>query len=181
MIKPTTIIGVFLLSGFFSDGIAADIGEAAPDCTLSVFSDDRKVDIDHYRGEVLYVDFWASWCPPCAKSFHFLNSTHRQFHSRGLKILAVNLDEESEDARRFLIDNPVEFAILSDQDASCANSFDVKGMPSSYLVDRQGVIRHIHLGFRPADTEELTMMIQDLVNEKSAESFAMGLPNGPNR
>ncbi|MGH8498739.1 MAG: TlpA family protein disulfide reductase [Methylococcales bacterium] len=172
MINIKTIpFGVLLLLVTFARTTASDIGQNAPDCKLSAFSDRRAVDLSQYRGEVLYVDFWASWCPPCAKSFNFLNSVHEEFRPRGLKILGINMDEESGDARAFLKDYPAEFDVLADDNASCAKLFDVKAMPSSYLIDRNGVIRHVHMGFRSDETEQIKQMIQQLLAENHSKSL----------
>lgn len=160
---------------------AADIGQPAPACKLSGFSDGKLVDLSHYRGEVVYVGFWASWCPPCAKSFPFLNGVHQEFHPRGLKILGVNLDEEPDDARTFLNKYPVEFDVLADENADCAKQFAVKAMPSSYLIDRNGVIRHIHLGFRSAETELLKQLIQELLAETHESVSDASFYVNPNR
>ncbi|MGH8497889.1 MAG: TlpA family protein disulfide reductase, partial [Methylococcales bacterium] len=137
----------------FTRATASDIGQNAPDCKLSDLSDRSAIDLNRYRGQVLYLDFWASWCPPCAKSFSFLNTVHEEFHPRGLKIIGVNMDEEPDDARAFLEDYPAQFEVRADAGATCAKLFDVKAMPSSYLIDRNGVIRHIHLGFRAGEID----------------------------
>jgi peroxiredoxin len=173
---------IILLSGIvsllgFGQAPASDIGQHAPNCRLSGFAEDKDIDIAQYRGDVVYVDFWASWCPPCAKSFGFLNGVHQQFQPHGLKILGVNLDEEPGDAREFLADYPVEFDVLADDHAACAKLFDVKAMPSSYLIDRNGVIRHVHLGFRSGDTEQLKALIEQLLAENRTEPLTYVSPN----
>ncbi len=172
---------IILVSGIvsllaFGQVPASDIGQNAPNCRLSGFSEGKDIDIAQYRGEVVYVDFWASWCPPCAKSFGFLNGAYQEFQPRGLKILGINLDEEPSDARAFLEDFPAQFDVLADENAACAKLFDVKAMPSSYLIDRTGVIRHVHLGFRSGDTGQLTALIEQLLAENHPEPLTYASP-----
>lgn len=155
---------------------ASEVGENAPNCNLSGFLNDSNIEIESYQGDVLYVDFWASWCPPCAKSFPFLNGLDQEFAPQGLRVLGVNLDEKPEDAREFLRNYPADFDVLADRSGSCAVKFAVRGMPSSYLIDRKGVIRHIHLGFRAADADPLKTMVQSLLAEDPSEQVAANRP-----
>lgn len=143
--------------------IASEINEEAPNCVLKTFKEAEPVTINQLKGKVLYVDFWASWCPPCRESIPFLNELHHDFSDQGLHILGVNLDEKLSDAKAFLAKVPARFDIMTDPDQQCAESFDVRAMPSSYLIDRNGVIRHIHLGFRSGDIEHLRARVQELL------------------
>jgi len=146
----------------------AETGRAAPNCTLTPVGGARPYDIQRYRGKVLYVDFWASWCSPCAQSFPFLNSLHRELRGRGLQVLGINLDEDPADAKRFLKKYPAEFTVAFDANGRCPQDFGVQAMPSSYLVDRKGNIRHVHLGFRRGESEELRGRVEQLLAESSA-------------
>jgi thiol-disulfide isomerase/thioredoxin len=140
-----------------------------PTCLLEPIGADKPLDLQQFKGQVLYVDFWASWCGPCAKSFPFLNEMHAQFKDQGLKIIGVNLDEELADAKEFLKQFPASFTVVSDDDKSCARHFAVKAMPSSFIIDRSGVIHHVHLGFRPGESGELKALVEKLLKTKSAE------------
>jgi len=115
------------------------------------------------RGKVVYVDFWASWCGPCKKSFPFMNAIDSEFRARGLQILAINVDEQPATAQEFLSRYPANFALGADNTGQCPRAFGVKAMPSSYLVDREGVIRYVHLGFRPGHAEQLRQAIEQLL------------------
>jgi peroxiredoxin len=152
--------------------LAAGVGTDAPNCKLADFSNGESIEFRQYRGNVIYVDFWASWCPPCAKSFNFLNGVHQELQPEGLKILGVNLDEKPDDARSFLEQFPAEFDVVADNNAACAKLFDVKAMPSSYLIDRNGVIRHVHLGFRSSEAKNIKIMIHELLAEKHSEQLS---------
>jgi DsbE subfamily thiol:disulfide oxidoreductase len=146
-----------------------DIPRRAPDCALTALNATQQpLDLQRYKGQVLYVDFWASWCLPCVKSFPFMNRLTRNLKARGLQVIGVNLDEKAEDAQQFLKDNPAAFTIANDTDGSCATKFGVKGMPTSFLVDRKGMIRHVHLGFRPGEAEEFRVLVERLLDEQSA-------------
>ncbi len=145
---------------------AAENGDAIPDCALTAASDATTYTFKQFEGKVLYVDFWASWCGPCAKSFPFMNHLDQTFKQRGLQVIGVNLDEKQGDAQDFLAKNPAGFAIATDNHEQCASDFGLQAMPSSYLVDRKGHIRHIHLGFKPGEAEQLEMLVEQLLAEK---------------
>ncbi len=156
----------FSLSASVQGGEA---GEAAPDCTLASIAGEAMHQLQQYRDKVLYVDFWASWCRPCAQSFPFMNRLYRELRGQGLQILAINLDENRPDAKAFLAEHPVDFTLVADVNGQCAQAFGVTAMPSSYLVDRQGAIREVHRGFRPGDAARLRSRVEQLLAESSRE------------
>jgi len=145
--------------------IAAEAGSKAPDCTLASIGDGKSYNLQQFQGKVLYIDFWASWCPPCLKSFPFLNELEQDLKDQGLQVIAINLDESSEDAKAFLAKTPAQFIVAADSNEQCARNFDVQAMPSSYLIDRNGIIRHIQLGFRPGEAKELRALAEQLLAE----------------
>lgn len=151
--------------GFVQTLSAAEQGDAMPDCALTSAGDVTRYNLKQYQGKVLYVDFWASWCGPCAKSFPFLNHLDHEFKERGLQIIGINLDENPGDADAFLAKYPASFKIAADVNQQCAMDFGVKAMPSSYLIDRKGRIRHIHLGFRAGEAEALNVLVEQLLAE----------------
>ncbi len=147
---------------------AADIqpGAAAPNCKLSPLDSSVMKDLTQYKGKVVYVDFWASWCGPCAQSFPFMNKLQGDLQAKGLEIVGVNLDEEPAEAKAFLEKTPAKFAVMADASGQCPQEFGVKAMPSSYLIDRKGVIRHVHLGFKPSEAAQLRDQVTSLLDEK---------------
>jgi thiol-disulfide isomerase/thioredoxin len=149
----------------FSNVNATTIGEKSPDCVMTSLND-APIHFHEYEGKVLYVDFWASWCTSCVESFPFLNQLTHEFGQRGLHIVGVNLDEKVDDALAFLGHHPSQFTIANHGGEQCAKSFDVQAMPSSYLIDKHGIIRHIHQGFREGEMEELKTQITQLLVEK---------------
>lgn len=100
-----------------------------------------------YKGKVVYLDFWASWCVPCRQSFPWMNSINKQYQQQGLRVLSVNLDANATLATKFLEKNPADFSIIYDAKGSLAKRFQLKGMPSSYLFNRQGELISTHIGF----------------------------------
>ena len=145
---------------------ATEINQPMPSCIVSSLTEERTESLQQYKGQVIYVDFWASWCGPCAESFPFLNAMHQKFKDQGLQIVGINLDEDLKDAETFLVKTPASFKLVKDTTKQCAINFDVKAMPSSYLIDRKGNIHHIHLGFRTGDTKELEALIAKTIESK---------------
>ncbi|MCG6969261.1 MAG: redoxin domain-containing protein [Gammaproteobacteria bacterium] len=152
---------VFLLIGCFSTASAV---EKAPDFQLPQI-DGNTVSLSSLRGNVVYVDFWATWCPPCRESFPWMESMHQRYQDLGLQIVAISLDQKSDLIKNFLKAHQASFTILQDAEGGAAEAFKVKGMPSSYLVDRKGNIRMRHAGFNDDDKAELESKIKALLTE----------------
>jgi peroxiredoxin len=148
---------------------AVEPGGQAPNCELRALEDERRTELAEFRGSVLWVDFWASWCGQCAESFPFLDDMHAQLAGRGLRVIAVNLDEERDRASDFVSRHRVAFAQLADPDARCARLFGVQAMPAAYLVDRRGIVRHVHSGFRAGEADDLRRRVEALLDEGSAD------------
>ncbi len=144
-----------------------ETGHAAPNCALASFGTEQPPDVSQFRGKVVYVDFWASWCGPCAQSFPFMNDLDREFRGKGLQVLGISVDQKPDDAKKFLGKHPADFTVALDSGGQCPRSFEVQGMPSSYLIDRNGIVRYVHLGFRQGDAETIRSKIETLLAEKS--------------
>jgi peroxiredoxin len=143
---------------------AAGSGEPAPACAFSL-KDSGAADLRQFRGKVVYVDFWASWCTSCVQSFPFLSDLDRAYAARGLKIIGVNMDQRPADAARFLEQHPAGFDIAQSPNGACAKAFGVKAMPSSFVIDRRGLVRETHQGFRPGEARRLQGLIEQLLAE----------------
>ncbi|MCC7114072.1 MAG: TlpA family protein disulfide reductase [Burkholderiales bacterium] len=126
---------------------AAAPGEPAPALSLPDAAG-RTVTLESLKGKVVYVDFWASWCGPCKQSFPWMAEMQRKYASLGLEIVAVNVDRKRTDAERFLAGTPAAFTVVFDAAGATPNAWNVRAMPSSYLVDRQGRVVHVDQGFR---------------------------------
>lgn len=164
-IKYGTAIAVACIFGF-SSAQAIEAGIPAPDCQLQHIPDDGKSIPLATPGKVLYVDYWASWCGPCVQSMPFLNEVYQRYQTQGLEIVAINVDENLEDADAFLKQHPVKVPIAHSADGQCPLKFDVQTMPTSYLIDKHGQIRHVQLGFRTSETAEVLSKIKALLEEK---------------
>jgi len=118
-------------------------------------------------GKVVLIDFWASWCGPCKKSFPELDKLQRTFAGKDFLLLAVCVDEKAADMAAFLKAHPVGFAVVRDVQQQLVAAAGVESMPTSLLVDRQGHIRAVHAGFRgPETVQQLTAEIDQLLTEK---------------
>ena len=122
-----------------------------------------QIDFSAYRGNVVYLDFWASWCEPCRESFAWMNDIHEQYQGKKFKIIAVNLDTNKDDARVFLDQVPAKFDIAYDPDGTTAQAYKLKGMPTSFLIDSKGRIAAEKVGFKFSETKKLESKIRELV------------------
>lgn len=133
-------------------------GAAAPPLELPGLA--GTVQLQQYRGKLVYLDFWASWCGPCRQSFPWMNQMQSKYGPRGLQVVAVNLDASGDDARRFLQDLPARFVVAFDPAGRSAHQYGVQGMPSSVLIGPDGQVLARHIGFRSADREPLEAQIR---------------------
>jgi len=123
-------------------------------------------DLNSLRGSVVYLDFWASWCAPCREAFPWMRVMESTYARQGLAVIAVNLDHDRADAERFLKRFQPNFDVQFDPQGVLAEQFKVAGMPMSVLIDRHGVQRYTHIGFRALDRQARTTEIQQLLAEK---------------
>lgn len=144
---------------------AIEPGQLAPNCKLTALENGQPQELSQYKGKVVYVDFWASWCSSCAQSFPFMNQLHKDLHGKGLEVIGINLDENPEDARVFLSKHPASFTQLADSGNQCPQDFGLIGMPTSYLIDRKGIVRHIQQGFRAGESETIRKTVEQLTAE----------------
>ncbi|MEQ1663412.1 MAG: TlpA disulfide reductase family protein [Thiobacillus sp.] len=140
-------------------------GDSVPACALMPLETHPHKSLADLRGQVVYLDFWASWCAPCAKAFPHLNRIREEFSAQGFEVLGVNLDGRSADAQAFLNRHRPSFALATDKQGACPRAFGVKAMPSGYLIDRAGVIRQVFTGFRAGDETRLRDAVQRLLQE----------------
>jgi thiol-disulfide isomerase/thioredoxin len=138
---------------------------AAPNCALTSLADDAPRELHEFRGRVVWVDFWASWCGSCVELAPFLDRLHGELYGAGLQVLGVNLDEEPADARAFLTRHPVRFLQTADASGACPRAYGIEGLPASVLIDRHGVIRYRHRGFRRGEAAQLRAWAEELLAE----------------
>ena len=142
---------------------AADIGKPAPEFQLA--SGDKPIKLADYKGKVVYVDFWASWCGPCRQSFPWMNEMQSKYGAQGFTVLAINVDQKREDAQMFLKDTPAKFTVAYDDKGATPKAYAVKTMPTSMLIGTDGVVKVIHRGFRANETQAMEQEIRSALGK----------------
>jgi len=143
---------------------AAEVGKAAP--VFELPSDNAStLALQQLRGQVVYLDFWASWCGPCRLSFPWMAEMHKRHAPQGLAVVAVNLDARMADAQAFLKSMPAPFRIAYDAKGQTPREYAIKAMPTSVLIGRDGRVRLVHGGFRPSETAALEAAIIEALKE----------------
>jgi cytochrome c biogenesis protein CcmG, thiol:disulfide interchange protein DsbE len=138
---------------------AQEVGTRAPAFDVAG-SGAKNVRLADLKGRVVYVDFWASWCAPCKQSFPWMNEMQQKYGPRGFSVVAVTVDRKREDADKFLASTPASFTVAYDTTGKVAEAFRPKGMPTSFLIGADGVVRAVHVGFKDSDKAELEREIQ---------------------
>lgn len=123
-----------------------------------------SLDLSAYRGKVVLLDFWASWCEPCRRSFPWLNEMSAKYADRGLVVIGINVDRTQTDAARFLREVPASFPVVYDPSGKLATQYDVPGMPSSFVVGPDGAIAARHIGFRDSSRADREAELQRLLS-----------------
>ena len=122
-----------------------------------------SLDLAAHKGQVVVIDFWASWCTPCRRSIPWLNQMRAKYGERGLVVIGVNVDKDGEDAARFLREVPIDFAVVYDPAGELAARYGVEGMPSTYVYSRDGDLVARHLGFQNAKRPEYEALLERLL------------------
>jgi cytochrome c biogenesis protein CcmG/thiol:disulfide interchange protein DsbE len=144
---------------------ASEVGDPAPPFSLAT-AHGETIALQNLRGRVVYVDFWASWCGPCRRSFPWMNEMQQRYGDHGLTIVAINVDRRRADAEQFLKNNAARFAVVYDDVGTTPQSYSVKGMPSSYLINAQGTIVDVGQGFRDDRKDALEDQIRSLLSSR---------------
>lgn len=163
-----------LKTGLYTIGLAAllvgrsavadiDTG-AAPDFTLKS-SSGENLRLSEFRGEVVMINFWASWCGPCRQEMPLLDELYSQYKPMGFTILGVNVEEDSTKAKQLLNDSPVNFPVVFDNQSAVSKLYNVVAMPSTVLVDRDGNVRYLHQGYKPGFEETYQQQVRALIRE----------------
>jgi cytochrome c biogenesis protein CcmG, thiol:disulfide interchange protein DsbE len=145
--------------------LALEAGQRAPELAATG-TNGLSLRLGALKGQVVLLDFWASWCGPCKKSFPWMNEMQEKYGPKGLRIVAINLDERREDADRFLAQVPAKFTIGFDSQGGTPGAYGVKGMPSSVLIGANGFVDSLHAGFRD---EDMALMEQRIVSALEAK------------
>ncbi len=143
-----------------------EIGKKAPDFTGKTFEGD-KIKLSNYEGKITLIDVWASWCKPCKEEFPFLIELYNKYSDKDFTILAVNIDEEKQNAKKFLkgLNKEIPFTIIFDSEAKIPLLYKIEAIPTTYILDKKGIIRYFHLGFMESEKEKFKNEIETLINE----------------
>jgi thiol-disulfide isomerase/thioredoxin len=125
----------------------------------------QSINLNDYRGKVVFVDFWASWCPPCLLSLPAYNQMRKDIGTAEFEIIAINVDEDTEDGLRFLEDHPVDFPVLADPVGEIGKPYRIRTLPRSFLLDRNGQIVSSHKSFKAGDEIKLKQEIVTLLSQ----------------
>jgi thiol-disulfide isomerase/thioredoxin len=145
---------------------ALEQGDAAPGFSAPRLGAEGTISLDEHRGKVIYLDFWASWCTPCVAAMPFIEELRREFGPQGFEVVAVNVDREPEKASRFLATRGVGYASASDPAGELPKRYGIATMPTSFVIDRSGIVRHVHEGFRRNEASRIREQIRALVAEE---------------
>ncbi len=136
----------------------------APEFALATLN--SSVKLSAYHGKIVYLDFWASWCGPCRKSFPWMNDLQKRYQN-DITVIAINLDEDRNEALTFLEEYPADFTVAFDPEGKVAEAYGVPGMPTSYLIGPTGEIISKHIGFRNSEKSIVESKIQSLFSSKN--------------
>jgi len=156
-----TLLTGILLTMPVTAGVMSGV---APDFTLKS-NTGKNIRLSELRGEVVLINFWASWCGPCRQEMPILDELHNQYKALGFTVLGVNVEEDSHQARKLLKDMPVSFPVLFDDRSVVSKQYDVIAMPSTVLVDRNGNMRYLHKGYKPGLEEVYLEQVRELIRE----------------
>jgi len=161
-IIPTLI----LLLGLLTTGsvLALDVGGPAPDFTLKSRSGEN-IKLSEQRGDVVMINFWASWCAPCRQEMPLLEELHDRYADLGFTLLGVNVEEDSSAALGLLKEIPVTFPVLFDSRNDVSKRYNVVAMPTTVILDRDGTVRYVHKGYLPGYEDEYRKQIKELIRE----------------
>jgi len=139
-------------------------GRAAPDFALKSSSGDN-LRLSEYRGDVVMVNFWATWCGPCRQEMPLLDELYSRYERVGFSLLGVNIDDDSRKAMNMVSELGVSFPVLFDARKEVSKLYEVEAMPVTVLIDREGTIRYVHHGYKPGYEDKYLDQIRSLLRE----------------
>jgi len=154
------------LAAFAWPAAATDGPVPAPAFTLASRAG-GEVSLADLKGQVVMINFWASWCGPCRKEFPALDQIYAKYKPMGFTLVAINVESDKADAEKFLATTPASFPILFDPDNKVSGSYGVSAMPTTVLVDRQGRVRWLHRAYKPGDEAKYIEQIRAALREKA--------------
>ncbi|HEX7035149.1 MAG TPA: TlpA disulfide reductase family protein [Pseudomonadales bacterium] len=164
MHRPARVLAILMLAALSAPAIAVTLQEPAPDFTLKSL-DGSNLRLEEYRGQVVLINFWASWCGPCRQEMPLLDRLHQRYEDAGFAVLGINVEGEEAPARQLIDKIPVSFPVLIDQGQQVSERYELQAMPSTVVVDRDGVVRYVHRGYKPGDEAKYVEVVKDLIRE----------------
>ncbi len=158
------IVAFALASSLALSAAAEELSGPAPDFDLAVM-DGGRIKLSELKGQVVMVNFWATWCGPCREEMPHLEALYQRYSDLGFTLLGVNVEEDSSGADEFLAETPVSFPILFDPGNDVSELYDVVAMPSTVMIDREGNMRYIHHGYKPGYENDYQSQIRALLRE----------------
>ncbi|HVW69557.1 MAG TPA: TlpA disulfide reductase family protein [Steroidobacteraceae bacterium] len=144
--------------------VAAAPSGPAPQFTLDARGG-SQLSLAQYKGQVVMINFWASWCGPCRQEMPLLEDIYKKYSKLGFTLIGVNVEPDSKAADDWLKQTPVSFPILYDRNSKVSQLYDVSGMPSTVIIDRKGNLRYLHHGYKPGDEGEYLNNIRAMIRE----------------
>jgi peroxiredoxin len=166
MMKIRTLLTGFALAVLATSSLAASdlAGLPAPDFALKS-STGENLRLSEYRGDVVMINFWATWCGPCRQEMPLLDQLYTRYERVGFSLLGVNIDDDSARAMDMIKELGVSFPVLFDARKEVSQLYNVDAMPVTILVDREGTVRHVHKGYKPGYEEMYLNQIRSLLRE----------------
>ena len=156
---------IFLLVSLANANLSANtISGEAPNFTLKSNSG-KNIKLSELRGQVVLINFWASWCGPCRQEMPELNKLYSKYKKLGFTILGVNVEEDNTEALKIIKDDKISFPILFDTENKVSRLYDVTGMPTSIVVGRNGNMRYLHRAYKPGDISKYKKWVKELIRE----------------
>lgn len=143
---------------------AVGVQEKAPDFTLKTL-DGPNQRLQEYQGQVVLINFWASWCGPCRQEMPLLDRIHQRYQDAGFAVLGINVEDEVGPAKEVAERSKITFPVLLDQEQKVSEMYDLQAMPSTVVVDRDGKVRYIHRGYKPGDEAKYLEVVKALIRE----------------
>lgn len=156
----TTALALAALLGL--PALAVEVNQAAPEFDLPGRL--AAVKLSDYKGKTVYLDFWASWCGPCKQSFPWMNDMQSRYSAKGLRVVGINVDQKTDEAKAFLKDNTASFDVAFDQGGKTPKAYAIKGMPTSVLIGPDGKVLSVHSGFKDEQRDELEKQIKQALH-----------------
>ena len=155
------LVTVFAATSLASSGLE---GRPAPDFALKS-STGENLRLSEYRGDVVMINFWATWCGPCRQEMPLLDELYTRYQRVGFNLLGVNIDDDSRRAMQMIEELGVNFPVLFDARKEVSKLYEVEAMPVTVLVDREGNVRHVHHGYKPGYEDAYLDQVRALLRE----------------